>query len=107
MTKRVGTISARHLVESVLKDRRVNESVRAHRLQTHWQEVVGSRAAEKTSPEKLHHGTLYVRVANSSWLHELAFQQKEWILKANQLCGDPPLVHSIRFYSDGQEIDQK
>ena len=32
-----------------------------------WDEVVGESIAENTSPEKIEHGTLTVKVENSSW----------------------------------------
>ena len=61
-----------------------------------WNEVVGKNIAENTSPEKVEHGTLTVKVENSSWRQELVFKKKEIIDKLNSRIGKKT-IKEIRF----------
>ncbi len=61
-----------------------------------WSEVVGKNIAENTSPEKIEHGTLTVKVENASWRQELVFKKKEIIDKFNSKLGKKT-IKEIRF----------
>ena len=61
-----------------------------------WDEVVGENIAENTSAEKIEHGTLTVKVENSSWRQELVFKKKEIIEKLNSKLGKKT-IKEIRF----------
>jgi len=61
-----------------------------------WDEVEGENIAENTSPEKIEHGTLTVKVENSSWRQELVFKKKEIIEKLNSKLGKKT-IKEIRF----------
>jgi hypothetical protein len=76
----------------------VERELREHRLLTHWAQVVGERVAQRSSPDGLSKGVLWVRVANPAWLHELSFLRAQVIERANQLVGDPPLVVDVKFH---------
>ncbi len=78
----------------------VHRELREHRLLTHWVDVVGERVAARSAPDGLSKGVLWVRVANSSWLHELSFLREDVIRRTNQLLGDPPLVTEVKFHLD-------
>lgn len=57
---------AGELVESVLKDLRLNEGIEESKLKEAWQEVAGSFVARQTEPLSLHRGILVLRVLQPS-----------------------------------------
>jgi len=89
---------AAELIGNLLSGHGVERELREHRLLTHWARVVGDRVAARSTPDGLSKGVLWVRVANSAWLHELSFLRDEVIARANGLCGDPPLVTDVKFH---------
>jgi hypothetical protein len=59
---------------------------------------VGDRIAARAFPDGFRDGILDVRVVNSSWRHELSFLQVQIVAKANEICGDPPLVRGLNLH---------
>jgi hypothetical protein len=98
------------LLDRVLAGYGVERSVREHRIVLEWGTVVGGRIAARTWPDGLRRGVLWVRVANSAWLQELAFLKQHIAERANALLGDPPLVHDVRLHigarrdEDGDDV---
>jgi hypothetical protein len=41
-----------------------------------WLEAVGQRIADRSRPEKLNRGTLWIRVSSSTWAQELSLQSQ-------------------------------
>lgn len=89
---------AREILRGVLDRRGVHREVREHRLLTRWREIVGDRVAARSFPDGLERGVLWVRVASSSWMHQLSFLREDIKEKANRMIGDPPLVRDVRFH---------
>lgn len=89
---------AADIVSELIGGHGVDRELREHRLLTHWAKLVGDRVAARSTPDGLSCGVLWVRVANSAWLHELSFLRDDIIARANQLCGDPPLVTDVEFH---------
>jgi hypothetical protein len=89
-------------VDAILKKYGAQKPVREHRLVTGWREIVGERVAARAWPDGLKDGALYVRVANSAWLHELSFLRDVVAERANQLVGPPTLVREVRFHLGGR-----
>ena len=52
-----------------------------------WDEVVGSRIAQATKPERVLRGNLYVRVRTATWRHTLMFHRDEIRHKLNHRLG--------------------
>src|SRR6187431_2503453 len=89
-------VHTRDLLPGVLRRRGVEGELRAHRVVAHWEKIVGDKIAQKSLPDGLHRGVLWVRVDNAAWMHELSFLRAEIARKANEVVGDPPLVHEVR-----------
>ena len=87
---------AADLVRAVLKRRGVIDDVRGHRLVTEWHKLVGERIAERAWPDRLEHGILSVRVANSAWLNELSFLKAALLKQIGDALGDSSLVTELR-----------
>jgi hypothetical protein len=71
-------VSAHTVVDAALAKLGVGPEWRAV---TCWREVCGPTIAQKTQPERVHGGVLYVRVASSSWLHELSYVKAELLAR--------------------------
>jgi len=81
----------------VLNRHGIAKEIREHRLLLEWNKVVGERVANRTLPDRLEKGVLWVRVETSSWMHQLSFMKDEIIVKANELCGEE-LVTDLHFH---------
>ncbi len=92
-----GPSSASRAFSSVLKRHGIAKEVREHRLLLQWDKVVGPRVADRTLPDRLEKGVLWVRVETSSWMHQLSFMKEEIIAKANELCGEE-VVKDLHFH---------
>ncbi|MBL4634180.1 MAG: DUF721 domain-containing protein [Kofleriaceae bacterium] len=95
--QKLGADKAQGALSSVLNRYGIAKEIREHRLLIHWDKVVGTRVAAHTTPDALDKGMLWVRVDNSSWMHQLSFLTAEIITKANELCGEE-IVKSLRFH---------
>ena len=98
--------AASSLVDAVLRKYGVHTAAREHRLITRWEEVVGARVGARTQPDGLDQGVLWVRVANSAWMQELAFLKSEIMLAANAMVGNPPLVRDVRFHLGRRKAEE-
>ncbi|MDP8207978.1 MAG: DUF721 domain-containing protein [Candidatus Electryonea clarkiae] len=49
-----------------------------------WREIVGANIADHSSPLRLEHGRLILRVKESTWRHHLLFLRAEIIEKINK-----------------------
>jgi predicted nucleic acid-binding Zn ribbon protein len=83
-------------IKVFLKESGLDKGVKQNTALLIWDEVVGENIAENTSAEKVEHGTLTVRVDNSSWRQELVFKKKEIIDKLNSRIGKKT-IKEIRF----------
>ncbi len=90
--------TAGSILDRVLEGHGIQSYVREHRIVLDWKQIVGERIAARTWPDGLRNGALWVRVANSAWLQELSFLKETMIQRANELLGDPPLVHDVRLH---------
>lgn len=86
------------LIQELLADYRLSDEVRRHRVLIDWLDIVGPRIAARTWPSPIHDGVLWVRVSNSSWLHQLSFLRDEIRARTNAYLGDPPLVTEVRLH---------
>lgn len=98
MSRRGNHRRAAELLGALLADKGVKKELREHRVLAHWPAIVGDRVASRSTPDGLSRGVLWVRVANSAWLHELSFLRDDIISRANELCGNPPLVSDVKFH---------
>jgi hypothetical protein len=61
-----------------------------------WTEIVGSPIARHAQPERIHHGTLFVKVSSATWMQQLQFMKEMIAEKLNQRLGDE-IVKNIFF----------
>jgi hypothetical protein len=85
-------------IDDVLAQRGLSEPLRVHRLLTEWRDMVGDRIANRTWPDGLSKNVLWVRVANSAWLHELSLLKATLVTAINRALGEPRLVDDLRFH---------
>jgi len=81
----------------------VARELREHRILARWRDIVGDTLSERTFPDGLERGVLWVRVKNSSWLHQLSFLKDDLVARLARELGDPPLVREIRFHIGPRE----
>ncbi len=61
-----------------------------------WSDVVGATVSKNSTPEKVEHGVIIVKVSTPTWRQELYFQKKEIIDKINAKIGKK-VIRDIRF----------
>ncbi|MFC1477647.1 DUF721 domain-containing protein [candidate division KSB1 bacterium] len=71
------------VVESVLADLGLFSAYRNYKIMNKWADAVGPIVAKVTEPDRIEHGTLFVKVTNSSWRQELHYYKAEIIVKLN------------------------
>jgi hypothetical protein len=81
----------------------VARELREHRILARWRDIVGETLADRTYPDGLERGVLWVRVKNSSWLHQLSFLRDDMVARIARELGDPPLVREVRFHIGPRE----
>jgi hypothetical protein len=74
------------------------DELRGFDLLLRWDDIVGERVARRTRPDGFFKRVLWVRVANSSWLHELTMMKPALLAAVRAAAGDPPLVDDLRFH---------
>ena len=98
-----GGVAASDVLAGILDRHGVARELREHRILARWRELVGEQHADRTFPDGLERGLLWVRVKNSSWVQELTFLREDLIARINRELGDPPLVREIRFHLGPRE----
>ena len=61
-----------------------------------WESVVGDNIGQNTTPDKVEHGVLTVKVKNSTWRQELVFEKQSILTKLNLKLGNKT-IREIRF----------
>ncbi len=102
--RRRGPTSAGELLSGLLDRHGIARELREHRILARWRDIVGDTLAGRTWPDGLERGTLWVRVKNSSWLHQLSFLRDDLVGQVNRELGDPPLVREIRFHVGPRQL---
>ena len=67
-------------IKSFLKNNNLETGVNQNNALLIWESVVGKKVGQNTTPEKVEHGVLVVKVKNATWRQELVFE-KQNILK--------------------------
>jgi hypothetical protein len=99
-----GRIRAREVLSGLLDRHGIARELREHRILARWRDIVGDTLAERTWPDGLERGILWVRVKNSSWLHQLSFLRDDLVARLARELGDPPLVREIRFHVGPRQL---
>jgi len=62
-----------------------------------WNDIVGPTIARNAQPEKIRHGTLFVKVASPMWMQQLQYTKEMMTEKLNQTLGRG-VVKNIFFF---------
>ena len=90
---------AREVIGDLLQGYHIAGEIRRHRVVVEWPALVGARIAARTRPSPVQEdGVLWVRVSNSSWMHQLSFLRNDLLARINKQLGDPPLVTDLRLH---------
>jgi predicted nucleic acid-binding Zn ribbon protein len=68
---------------------------REHRIFAAYQQAVGKRLSQQTRAERLHEGTLFVRVSSSALAHQITLLKREILMRMQPLV-DPGTVTDLR-----------
>ncbi|MBI4529003.1 MAG: DUF721 domain-containing protein [Deltaproteobacteria bacterium] len=71
-----------------------------------WNDLVGSTIARNAQPDKIRHGTLFVRVTSPIWLQQLQYMKEVISEKLNQKLGND-VVKNIFFFIGKLETDSR
>ncbi len=102
--RRRGRVSAGDVLAGLLGQHGIARELREHRILARWRDIVGETLAQRTWPDGLERGILWVRVKNSSWLHQLSFLRDDLVARLGRELGDPPLVREIRFHVGPRQL---
>ena len=84
-------------VAAVLELHGITDEVRAGRVLTEWNELVGPRIAQRTRPDGVTDRMLWVEVATSAWLHELNLLRPQLVACLVERLGQPALFDDLKF----------
>ena len=70
-------------IESVFHEMDAGDRLDIYRIRKTWTDVVGSKVAEHTLPERVSGKILIVQVSNSVWMQELHFLKEKIVSKLN------------------------
>lgn len=90
-TKRAKPEILGEILQKILKKRNIPHTSTDRHLLDLWRRAVGPRIAAQTHPETLKRGTLFVRVSEPVWLHQLQFMKEEILGRFNERSGKDPV----------------
>ena len=76
-----------NVLSRMLKDIGIEETVKRYEAITRWEEIVGPKVAAVTTPERVSHGTLVVKVNSAVWKYELTMRKQDILKKIHQVTG--------------------
>ncbi len=71
------------------------QRLKAAKILSRWSEIVGENLAKFTKPRGFSRGALILEVKDSSWMHQLKFEEGHLLKRLNQEAGEP-LFSSLR-----------
>ena len=83
-------------IKSFLKKNNLETGVNQNKALLIWESVVGKKIGQNTTPDKVEHGVLVVRVKNATWRQELVFEKQNILTKLNLKLGKKT-IREIRF----------
>ena len=75
------------ILAGLLESKQIGPKLRQGMAVTIWPEVVGDKLAQVSRATACRGGRLYVEVENSVWMQELAFLQRELLVRLNRRIG--------------------
>ena len=83
-------------INNLLKAAGLDAGVAQNKALLVWDDVVGARVSENTTPEKVESGTLYIKASNPTWRQELMFKKEDILKKLNKKLGEKT-IKEIKF----------
>ena len=83
-------------INNLLKAAGLDAGVAQNKALLVWDDVVGVKVSENTTPEKVEAGTLYIKASNSTWRQELVFKKDDILKKLNKKLGEKT-IKEIKF----------
>ena len=83
-------------INNLLKAAGLDAGVAQNKAFLVWDEVVGVKVSENTTPEKVEAGTLYIKASNPTWRQELMFKKDDILKKLNKKLGEKT-IKEIKF----------
>src|SRR5262245_14560424 len=91
----------------------LSDELRAQRVVTEWNDIVGPRIARRAWPDGLSRSgrgdagarVLWVRVSSSPWLHELTLLKEQLTRTILSHLGEPALFDELRFHLGARAPD--
>ncbi|MBN1545761.1 MAG: DUF721 domain-containing protein [Syntrophaceae bacterium] len=78
------------IIAPVLLKKGIRLPADGRRLKSVWDQTVGPMIAAQTAPGKIKDGTIFVRVSNSVWMHQLQFLKHDIVEKFRTVwTGEP------------------
>ncbi len=84
------------ILDTYIKNSEMGHKLRRFSLFNHWPEIVGKEISDKTKPEKIFKGILYISVENPTWASELTMMSGTLIAKINTYIGEE-IINQLRF----------
>jgi predicted nucleic acid-binding Zn ribbon protein len=75
------------VIDALYNQLNFDKAAQEHRAVKMWSEVAGNYIARVSEVEKMHNGTLFVKVKNSTWRNELIFKKAGIIEEMNRRLG--------------------
>ena len=83
-------------INNLLKAAGLEAGVSQNKALLVWDDVVGVKVSENTTPERVEAGTLYIKASNPTWRQELMFKKEEILKKLNKKLGEKT-IKEIKF----------
>ena len=84
------------VLRKALRGLNISRDFTDHNISNAWNKAVGPQISAQTYPDKLRKNTLFVKVSNSIWMHQLQFMKPDIIDKTNKILGKE-LIKNIYF----------
>jgi hypothetical protein len=75
------------VLRKTLKNLNISRNFGDQNISNAWNKAVGPQISAQTHPDRLRKNTLFVKVSNSIWMHQLQFMKLEIIDKTNKILG--------------------
>ena len=83
-------------INNLLKAAGLEAGVSQNKALLVWDDVVGAKVSENTTPETVEAGTLYIKASNPTWRQELMFKKEEILKKLYKKLGEK-IIKEIKF----------
>ncbi len=84
------------ILRKTLKNLNISRDSTDQNILNAWNKAVGPQISAQTHPDRLRKNTLFVKVSNSIWMHQLQFMKLDIIDKTNKILGKE-IIKNIYF----------